>query len=196
MTIAILRREVARLRQEASKKTETAPSLLTAIRKDPAALMTQAGLQPDPWQAKLLRARDSRTLLLCSRQAGKSTAAAALALAEALSRGNTLVLLLSPTLRQSGELFRKVMALYRALKRPVPAEQESALSVELSNGSRVVSLPGSEATIRGYSGVRLLIIDEAARVPDDLYFAVRPMLATTRGRLVCLSTAFARQGWF
>jgi hypothetical protein len=57
-------------------------------------------------------------------------------------------------------------------------------------------LPGTEETIVGYSGVRLLIIDEAAKVPDDLYRSVRPMLAVSRGRLVCLSTPFGKRGWF
>jgi hypothetical protein len=57
-------------------------------------------------------------------------------------------------------------------------------------------LPGSEATIRGYSGVTLLVIDEAARVEDALYHSVRPMLATSQGSLVALSTPFGRRGWW
>jgi hypothetical protein len=66
----------------------------------------------------------------------------------------------------------------------------------LANGSRVVSLPGTEGTIRGFSSVALLVIDEAARVPDALYQAVRPMLAVSGGRLVCLSSAYAQLGFF
>jgi hypothetical protein len=108
----------------------------------------------------------------------------------------SLTLLLSPSLRQSSELFKKVTSLFNALGRPVPVVQESALQMQLANGSRIVSLPGEESTVRGYSGVGLLIIDEAARVPDELYRAVRPMLAVSQGRLVCLSTPFAKAGWF
>src|SRR5262245_762031 len=66
-----------------------------------------------------------------------------------------------------GELFRKVTDLYAALSRPVGVAGRSALRLELANGSRLVSLLGSEGTSRGYSGVSLLIIDEAARVPDQ-----------------------------
>jgi hypothetical protein len=135
--------------------------------------------------------------MLCSRQSGKSQTAAALALRAALLEAPALVLLLSPTLRQSGELFRdKVLPLWRALGCPYHGRPPSQLALELSNGSRIISLPGEEGTIRGYSGVRLLAIDEAARVPDSLYFAVRPMLAVSRGRLVCLSSAYAKLGWF
>jgi hypothetical protein len=164
---------------------------------DPAQILSRAGMAPDPWQSSLLRGRSKRTLLLCSRQIGKSTLAAALALREALLRPPSLVLLLSPTLRQSGELFRdKVMRVYNALSRPVPSTQESALTLTLANGSRVVSLPGDEETVRGYSGVSLLVIDEAARVSDSLYRSVRPMLATSGGTLIGLSTPFGRRGWF
>jgi len=135
-------------------------------------------------------------LWLASRQSGKSTTAAALAVREALLVPRSLTLLLSPTQRQSSELFRKVMDLFGALSRPVGVLAESVLRIELDNGSRVVSLPGVEATVRCYSGVGLLVIDEAARVADPLYRAVRPMLATSRGRLVCISSAWAKQGWF
>jgi hypothetical protein len=114
----------------------------------------------------------------------------------ALVRPGALVLLLSPSLRQSGELFRKVVAQYRALGKPVATARETALTLELANGSRVISLPGTEATIRGFSGATLLVIDEASRVPDGLYRSVRPMLAVSRGRLVALSTPFVRAGWF
>jgi hypothetical protein len=66
----------------------------------------------------------------------------------------------------------------------------------LSNHSRIVSLPCREETIRGYSNVSILVIDEAARVPDDVYRAVRPMLAVSNGRLICLSTPFGKRGFF
>jgi phage FluMu gp28-like protein len=73
---------------------------------------------------------------------------------------------------------------------------ETSLLLDLANGSRIVSLPGKEETVRGYSGVTLLIIDEAARVPDELYYATRPMLAVSSGRLICLSTPFGKRGFF
>ena len=196
-TEQMLRSSVARLRQELGRALPAEAPLLEAVRKDPASILSGAKIAPDPWQAELLRARWSRALLLCSRQVGKSTAAAGLALHAALTRPGSLTLLLSPTLRQSGELFRdKVLRLWRALGSPLAGRPPTQLEVALANGSRVVSLPGEESNTRGFSGVGLLVIDEAARVPDDLYRAVRPMLAVSGGRLVCLSTAFAKMGWF
>lgn len=187
---------VRKLRTVSEQKQDSNPTL-DRLAEDPTRIMTQSGMSPDPWQTKLLRSPTMRTLLLCSRQAGKSTLSAALALLFALLYPPALVLLLSPTQRQSGELFKdKVLRAFNLLGRPVPPVQESALSMSLANGSRILSLPGDEGTIRGYSGVSLLIIDEASRVPDDLYRAVRPMLAVSGGRLVCLSTPWGKRGWF
>ncbi len=157
---------------------------------------SRLGLTPDPWQVELLRSAAQQSLLLCTRQAGKSTTTACVGLHTALYQPGALVLLLSPSLRQSQELFLKVTTFYRELGEPVPAREASALRLTLENGSRIIALPGSEATIRGFSGVSLLIIDEAARVDDPLYYSVRPMLAVSGGRLVALSTPFGKRGFF
>jgi len=167
-----------------------------ALALDPARLMTACGLPPDPWQAAVLRSQAPRQLMVCSRQSGKSSTCACLALHTALYQPGALILLLSPSLRQSQELFKKVQDAYRALHHPAPLQAESALRYEMDNGSRIIALPGTEPTIRGYSGVDLLVIDEAARVLDELYLAARPMLATSQGRLVALSTPFGKRGWF
>jgi hypothetical protein len=172
--------------------------VLTRLAQDPTSIFAQAGMAADTWQMNIVsRSSVPRTILLCTRQGGKSTVAAALALLTAFLEAPALILLLSPTLRQSGELYRdKVCRLYNSLGRPVPTIRETALTTELANGSRILSLPGDEGNIRGYSGVRLLVIDEAARVPDELYRAVRPMLAVSGGRLLALSTPWGRRGWF
>lgn len=164
---------------------------------DPARLFQRAvGYAPDPWQARLLRSEAPRVLLNCSRQSGKSTTSAAIALHAALYSAPSLVLLLSPTLRQSQELYRKISAQFSALGRPVAPVAETLTALELTNGSRIVSLPGTETTIRGYSGVSLLLVDEASRVLDDLYYSLRPMLAVSGGRLIALSTPFGKRGFF
>jgi hypothetical protein len=175
--------------------TAAARDLAYAI--DPTALSRAAGIDPDPWQADLLRSDDPQVLLNCSRQSGKSTTTGTLAYHVAAYQPPALVLLLSPTQRQSGELFRKVRDVHNALG--VDAclvDEESALRVEFTNGSRIVCLPGSAATVRSYSAPKLVVIDEAAQCDDELYEAVRPMLAVSHGRLVLLSTPFGRRGFF
>jgi hypothetical protein len=167
-------------------------------RHDAVLMAERAGILPDGWQGDLLRSDARQMILLCSRQSGKSTISAVLGLHQAIYTPNSLVLLLSPSLRQSTELFRKMKDTYNALESPAlpkPVE-ESALRLELDNGSRIVSLPGTEQTIRGFSVVSLLVIDEASRVEDSLFYSVKPMLAISGGRIILLSTPFGRRGFF
>ena len=164
---------------------------------DPVAFARDAlGFDPDPWQSTVLRSPSKRLLLNCCRQSGKSTTAAAVALHTALYRPRALVLLVSPSLRQSAELFRKVSDHIDRLDAPPDLDEDNRLSLSLPNGSRIVSLPGSEATVRGFSGPALVVEDEASRVADDLYRALRPMLAVSDGRLVLMSTPFGKRGHF
>jgi hypothetical protein len=158
-------------------------------------IMRSLGLEPDPWQVEVLEAGHPRLLLNCCRQAGKSTVVAVLGLTEAVLVPFTKVLLVSRSLRQSTELFRIVTDFFQRVGSPCKLRQ-TAEELLLSNYSRIVCLPCREDTIRGYSNVSLLVIDEAARVPDDLYRAVRPMLAVSDGRLICLSTPYGKRGFF
>jgi hypothetical protein len=153
-------------------------------------------IEPDQWQEDLLGSSSDRVLLNCSRQSGKSTMSAVIALHRALYYPGSLILCLAPALRQSQELFGKIAGFYRDLGRPVAPQGERKLSLELENGSRIITLPGSEKTIRGFSGVALLVVDEAARVDDALYFAVRPMLAVSGGSLMMLTTPYGKRGVF
>src|SRR5215203_2957703 len=163
---------------------------------DRSAFARALGLDPDPWQEDLLGSSSDRVLLNCGRQSGKSTISVIIALHRALYHPGSLVLALAPALRQSQELFGKVAGYYRDLGRPVAPRGERKLSLELENGSRIITLPGSEKTIRGFSGVGLLLVDEAARVEDALYYAVRPMLAVSGGALMMLTTPYGKRGAF
>jgi hypothetical protein len=167
-----------------------------ALALDPVRLAQRCGLDAEDWQAEVLRSSSRRVLLNCCRQAGKSTITALKALHVALFEPDSLVLLRSPTLIQSQELFRKAVGFYRTLGRPVATEAETTQTLELANGSRIVSLSGSEDRGRGYSAVRLLVVDEAARVEDGAFFSDRPMLHPERGAIMLLSTPWGTRGFF
>ncbi|MGI8476716.1 MAG: terminase large subunit domain-containing protein [Thermomicrobiales bacterium] len=165
-------------------------------RRSPVEVAHDLGLELDRWQRDLVLSDWRQAILNCSRQAGKSTVAGLLALTTALYAPGSLTLILSPTERQSGLLFKSIAKSYRALGHPVAADVENRLSLELSNGSAIHALPGREETIRGFSAVSLLIVDEAARVDDALYQSVRPMLAVSGGRILLLSTPFGKRGFY
>jgi terminase large subunit-like protein len=188
-----LKRQIARVRAKLEARYGGTP----VVCADAVALWRRIYRnEPDPWQAEVLRGDSGRILMNASRQSGKSTVSAVLGLYEALYRPPALVLLVSASLRQAQELGKKVFDGYRALGKPVSAEAENRLSLELANGSRIVCLPATESTIRGMSGARLIVLDEASRVPDPLYHAVRPMLAVSGGRLMAISTPWGKRGWW
>jgi hypothetical protein len=164
---------------------------------DPVLLAQQAGINPDPWQEAVLQSGADRMLVVASRQIGKTTSAALLALHQCLYIPGSLVLLVSPSQRQSAELFRShCMAYYHSLTDVVPLVSQTQLSCEFANGSRIVALPADETTVRGFSRVALLIVDEASRTPDSLFKSVTPMLAVSKGRIIAITTPFIKRGWF
>jgi hypothetical protein len=160
-------------------------------------LAAAAGLNElDRWQQRALRSEAPRILLNVTRQGGKSSVSGLLAAHTALDRPGALVLILAPSERQAKETFAKAADFYLAAGQVVPSDSYRKLGMELLNGSRIEALPGTEKTIRGFSGVDLLILDEAARIDDGLYYAVRPMLAVSGGRLMMMSTPYGKRGVF
>lgn len=153
-------------------------------------------LKPDEIQAAVLRSRTQRGILNCTRQWGKSTITAAMAVHRAYTRPECLVLVASPTERQSAEFLRKAKLFTRRLKIQPRGDGDNRLSLLFPNGSRIVGLPGTEETVRGFSAVSLLLIDEAAIVQDEMYRALRPMLAATEGDLWLMSTPRRKNGFF
>jgi Terminase large subunit, T4likevirus-type, N-terminal len=162
---------------------------------DPAALFVEVVGEPDPWQRKALRSGSKRQLYLASRQSGKSSVAAVRGLHRAMYAPRSLILLVSPSLPQSQEIFRKSLSYYRELGRPQGVRNESALRLELGNRSRIISLPGSEKTGVGYSA-DLIVVDEAAETPSQLIEAMLPSVAVTEGSIIALTSPKGARGWF
>lgn len=164
---------------------------------DPVLFMQTAfDIKADSWQEEILKTNPSKTLLLCSRQSGKSTVSATLALYKATFFNDNLILVLSKSYRQAEETFRKIKKGLSFVSKLRSVVYETQTMLELSNGSRIVALPGRQESIRSFSSVSLLIIDEASQVSDDVYKTVRPMLAVSNGDMIALSTPFGKRGWF
>ena len=154
------------------------------------------GITPEARQADVLQCASKRVIVNCSRQWGKSTMAAGKALHLACVRPGSLILAASPTERQSAEFVRKARNLAASAGERVRGDGYNKISLQLGNGSRIVGLPGSEATVRGFSAVSLLIIDEASRVGENLYLALRPMLLRSNGDIWMMSTPMGKRGFF
>jgi hypothetical protein len=154
------------------------------------------GFTPDANQARVLASECARGLLNCTRQWGKSTIIALKAVHQGLFQPDSMILVVSPSERQSREFLRKAKRFVSRLKIPIRGDGDNQVSLQLPNGSRLVGIPGKEETVRGFSAVSLLLIDEAARVSDEMYNSVTPMLAVGDGCLWLMSTPHGKRGFF
>ena len=163
---------------------------------DPVAAARKIGFVPDPWQRRVLETTKRKTIILCSRQSGKSTSSAFKAADAAAKLPNFTCLIISPGERQSGLTLKKAKDFYRQMGEPAGRRKWNDFSIEFENGSGIYALPGSEDTIRGFSAVNMILVDEASRVPDATIHAVSPMLAVSNGELILMSTPFGKRGYF
>jgi hypothetical protein len=144
----------------------------------------------------MLSTGSKQGILNCTRQWGKSFIGAAKAVHQACTEAGSLTLVVSPSARQSGEFVRKAEIHARRLGIQPKGDGDNEISILFPNGSRIVGLPGNQATTRGFSAVALLLIDEAAQVNDEMYASLRPTLATSDGALWLISTPYGRRGFF
>jgi hypothetical protein len=164
-----------------------------AYRIDPVLWVREVlGVTPATWQETFLRApRGASILALTARQVGKTTTAAWAITHFMRFTPGSLSVIACPAQRQSAEAVRRVReALITAGSE---LESDNVYALELKNGSRVLALPGSDDSIRGLTVDGWIVADEAARLPDALIAALRPMRARRpQARFAMLSTAWSR----
>lgn len=177
-----------------SETLRATADLLYQIR-DPAEWCRQKlEFDPDDWQRSVLMSHSRFMVMACARQVGKSTIVAVKVTHRAVTAPNSLVLVIAPTQRQSKELMMKIKTFLRISGTELLTDNQT--EVILANGSRICALPGSEDTVRGFSAVDLIVIDEAAFAANELYHTVYPMIQISRGDMVLLSSAYITDGFF
>lgn len=169
-------------------------SLIGAL--SPAGYVRSVGLDPFAWQEEALDPGIRRMILLTARQSGKSTVVAGKAIQKARFHPGSLTLIICPAQDQSKELMKKVETFMMHDKDLPEMKHDATFEKEFINGSRIVALPGSERSVRGYSGPSMIIIDEASRVLDETYRALRPMMTGADTELVLMSTPYGKRGFF
>lgn len=153
----------------------------------------------DPWQEKFINTQGDK-ILCTGRQVGKSLVCSLDAGEYAVNNSNKTVLIIATTERQAYELFEKVLhylttnhknSIKTGKYRPTKSK------INLKNGTRILCLPtGISGTgIRGLT-VHRLYVDEASRVPEEVWPAVTPMMLTTAGSTILLSTPAGKNGYF
>lgn len=179
----------------------------------------------DVWQKRVLNYRGS-CALRCGRQTGKSTVIALKAYNLAHEYPGTNTLVLAPSLRQASLLYEKIRALFEEEEAENLAEvnrdhyrniteyrnacraksifisDPTQTRIRLKNGSMVICEPCGDtgAKIRGFT-VDFLIADEAPFIPEAVWIAIIPMLATSNkmrrtGWTILLGTPTGKRGFF
>lgn len=161
----------------------------------PAWNLRNAGFEPFNWQKPVLWPSKTPKLLLTCRQAGKSTIIAGKVETTCRYEPRSDALIVCPAQDQSKEVMHKLGDFIRLYDKPL-MKQDAVYEKSWVNGSRVMALPGSERSVRGYSDPRFIILDEGARIQDETYKAAIPMMAGGRTELIALSTAYGKRGWF
>lgn len=162
---------------------------------DPVAFGVRVGFVAEPWESTLMRSEARRVLVACARQVGKTHTTAIKAVHLAVYEPDSLVLIVSPTQRQSNEMLTRCRQVFRQAGSPLRLVRDNDSELEFENGSRIVSLPGTDATTRGYSNCRLLVVDEGAFLETEVFQGVLPMVGRD-GVLMALSTPHGMAGWF
>lgn len=152
-------------------------------------------------------------LFLTGRRSGKSKIASVIAAYEAVLSGKhkqvdpgdtPVVACLSTTRKQSGVVKDNIQALFSMspiLKGQIVGETKDTL--RLRNGVEILILAGDWRTCRGFNLIAV-VVDEAAmfgveatscKSDTELIRALQPGLATTGGKLIAISSPYAREGW-
>src|SRR5487761_1312765 len=185
---------------EVNQSTFGIDEALSELVRNPA-LFSAALLEfvPHDYQRRFLEEESKRIVVCAGRQVGKSTMAASKAIWFATTNSNTTTLIVSATLRQSMNLFEKILDFSERsplIRRSIISKTRRQLT--FSNRSKIIALPCGPLgnSLRGYTA-HLIIVDEAAFVPDDvLSNVIFPMLLTTRGTVILLSTPWDRSHTF
>ena len=153
----------------------------------------------DPWQIEVMKTKGNM-VLRSGRQVGKSTVIGIKAARFAIENPNKLIMVISKTERQAGLLFAKILFNINDIDRKQISKGKDRPTkhlINLENGSKIHCLPAGDTGfgIMGFT-IDLLIADEAAFIPEEVWNSVIPALAITRGSIWLLSTPFMKQGYY
>lgn len=152
-------------------------------------------------------------LFLTGRRSGKSRIASLIGAHEAVLAGHQaklapgeqgVVAICAPTKHQGRIVKDYLEAIFRTNVLQAEVISQTKSSFQLRNNTRIEILAGDFRTIRGYTLLAAIIdevaffgLDDDSKIKSDteLIRAIKPSLATVGGKLIAISSPFARRGW-
>ena len=153
--------------------------------------------KPFPYQVALLEDPSKRIVACMGRQSGKTTTIALKAIYFAQANKGVTVLITSPSLRQSMIMFERIISFaYSSLYLRGKIIRATGTLIQFDNRSKIIALPCSENLLRGYTA-NMIILDEASWIPEKVITQILfPMLTTTDGYAILLSTPWDKNHFF
>ena len=140
----------------------------------------------------ILEAKEgTKHILVSPRQCGKSTIAEAILLHCSINNKNAFSLFVSPTQKQCRKVFKEVRKSLQSTPLLEKAN-ESTLEITLTNGSSIIFCSAEQGvtSLQGYTvrGGGLLIIDEAAFIQPEIFYALFPICDAHKAKMILAST--------
>ena len=156
------------------------------------------GFRAFKWQLTVVNCKSKRIILLCSRQAGKSTIVSSIPCHTAKYHEGSLNIVIAPTEDQAKEDILKIKDFIAHDPTYPELKRDGSDVIALDNGSRIIVVVATDRSARGYSKPRTVVLDEASRIPDVVYKSgVVPMMNhNPQGKIYMLSTPFGKSGFF
>ena len=130
-----------------------------------------------------------------SRQKGKSYMISNLLLFFAINYAKTNNYCVSPTLKQSKAIYKVIMDAISS-SGIVRTKNATDLTITLINGSTINFKSAEQrAALRGFTA-DFLCIDEAAYIPDDIFYLILPWADAKKAPILMTSTPFVKGGFF
>lgn len=156
----------------------------------------------EPWQADVFaystkHTNDKWIVVKAVRQCGKSVLAQLLLIYSSLQKGASVSLSISPVMAQSRKMFNDVCRIARPL---VKNNNASLLEITFMNDSRILFKSSEQGdSLRGETvkGSGILVVDEAAFIPDDIFYNILvPTTNVYKSNIFIFSTPKYQQGFF
>lgn len=156
--------------------------------------------QLEPWQLDVFnvikcKPKDKTIVVKARRQCGKSILAIVILIFYSLSKKGTCILV-EPTLNQSRRVFKQLCDMLEGAK-VIKSANASLLHVEFVNGSEIMFKSAEQKdSLRGMTASHILIIDEAAFIPDEVFDILFPVVDANKAPILMLSTPLFADGYF
>ena len=164
-------------------------------------VVVKTNLKFYPWQTQVINELKNSWkgyihVVKSKRQCGKSVMLQTVLLQTAIEHAKTTSILLSPTLEQARKIFNACKAVIQPTKLYFK-HNDVQLFLKLRNGSEILFKSAEQKVgLRGYTVTGIYCIDEAAYIPDDIFYETLAWVNVSQAPIIICSTPNHKTGWF